>query len=197
MLLLAAGCGGTPAPGTLGVAAPSTRATAIPAATVGPRPTVTGMPATTASSGLPLDSGNGRSAAVQVVLSGTSFQADGSYSATGPARLCGNGDINMTGNQRAFSFQFPLDLGTSKITDVTFHAGDLVPGSTTDALYVSINVRTADGHEPPATVVDSEAPTPGDTGEASLSDSAGTRTLVVNATNDFGETIQLTASCAP
>ena len=64
-------------------------------------------------------------------------------------------------------------------------------------LKYSVNVTTATGHEPPATVADSEAPTPGDTGEASLSESAGTRTLVVNATNDFGETIQLTASCAP
>ena len=105
--------------------------------------------------------------------------------------------MNLTGNQRAFSFQFPLELGPTTITDVTFHAGDLVPGSSTDALYVSVNVTTATGHEPPATVADSEAPTPGDIGEASLSESAGTRTLVVNATNDFGETIQLTASCAP
>ena len=205
VVLIAAACSGPSGQQTLRPAEPTTAPRSAPASTPtaqatvpsGPSaPTVPSGPSNTQQTGLPLDSGNGRLATVQVVLSNTNT-SDGSYSASGPARFCGNADFNLNGNERAFNFQFPLDLGTYEINDVTFDASDLVPGSNTDALFVSVNVTTADGHEPPATVADSEAEGADDTGQASLSESAGTRTLVVNATNDFGESIQLTASCAP
>ena len=152
--------------------------------------------ATAPNGNVPPDSGNGRPAQLMLVLSGTSTQSDGSYSASGPARLCGNGVYNLTGSLTAFNFEFPLD-GDFEIKDVTFSAEDLLPGATNPTFHIGVNVRAKLGGEPPATVVHTDLPGSGDTGSAARSESNGTTTLTVQGTNDFGETVSLTATCGP
>lgn len=145
--------------------------------------------------GGPLDNGNGWPVTVNVVISGQNyFDSIGSYSATGQARVCGNFLASLDPTSRVFTFEFPLD-GQHNPRDVTFSADDLVAGSSTSTFSVAATVVAAAGHEPPAIVA---RPGGGDgSGEASLTDKDGTRTLVASATNDFGTTITLTAVCGP
>ena len=117
-----------------------------------------------------VDSGNGRPASITLELSGTTTQADGSYTSSGVARLCGNAVMNLTGNVREFSFEFPNDSDDHQIGDVTFSAQDLLPGATTTSFHIGVSVTTADGHEPPATVVDTEQAGSDDTGSAQRSE---------------------------
>jgi len=142
------------------------------------------------------DIGDGRPATITIVLSGTSTDSDGTYEASGPARLCGNALFNLTGSTTAFSFEYPQS-SDEQINDVTFGAEDLVPGSSTTDFHLGVNVTTAKGHEPPATVINADEPDSGDTGTAQLSDSNGATTLVANGTNDLGETATLTVTCGP
>ena len=143
------------------------------------------------------DNGNGRPASITLALSGTTTQADGTYSASGPARLCGNAVINLTGNLRQFSFEFPLDSAGDQIGDVTFSAEDLVPGTSTASFHIGVNVKTAVGHEPPALVIDTAQAGSDDSGSAQLAESGGTTTLIVDGADDLGQTIQMTATCGP
>lgn len=139
------------------------------------------------------DNGQGRPAMITLVLSGTS-DSDGSYTSNGPARFCGDADFHLTGSRRAFSFEFPW-TGDYQIGDVTFGADDLVPGSSTSVFHIGVNVHTATGGEPPATVVDTTLS--GNTGSASVSDAGGTTTVTVDGSDDIGQTIHMMATCAP
>ena len=189
LLLALSACGGTPA------ATGQTESDDAPGLT--PGATVPGNETTTEPDGTSgaLDDGNGRPVEITLVISG-STSSDGSYTASGQARFCGNPVVNLTGNPRAFGFEFPID-GEHEIEDVTFGADDLLPGSTTPLFHIGVNVKAKLGGEPPATVVHPDLPGSGDTGTAQLSVADETRTLVVQGTNDFGETINLTATCAP
>jgi len=153
-------------------------------------------PAATAGNPGENDIGNGRPTTVTLTVGGTTTGADGSYSATGTTRICGNAQLNLTGNTRGFNYAFPFE-GEHQIGDVTFNAEDLLPGSATTSFYISVNVTAADGHEPPSVVIQPNDPDSGDSGNAQRSDSGGTTTLTLKATNDFGETISLTATCGP
>src|SRR6476469_3823470 len=110
-----------------------------------PEPT----PATseTAANGLPLSDGNGWPTTVSATLSGTFYDSAGSYSGSGPARWCGDAVIHLTGNERSFNFEFPLDTPTGNIRDVTFSADDLVPGATTSVFHIDVGVHTAAGRD--------------------------------------------------
>ncbi len=165
--------------------------------TVEPEPTPTA--AGSAANGLPLSDGNGWPMTVSATLSGTFGDSDGSYSGSGAARWCGDAVTHLTGNERSFNFEFPLDAATGNITDVTFSADDLVPGASTTVFHISVNVHTGAGFDPAATVID-----PGETGtatsgngSASLAVDGGTRTLDLQATSDDGENIKLKGSCSP
>lgn len=143
------------------------------------------------------DDGNGRTASVSFVLSGTSTQADGSYSGSGAARFCGNAVFNFTGNLREFSFEFPLDGGGDQVRDVTFSADDLVSGASTALFHIGVGVRTATGHEPPALVIDTAQAGSDDSGSAQLAEAVGTTTLRLDAADELGQSIQMTATCGP
>jgi hypothetical protein len=183
-----------------GAAAPSEPESAIGSVieeTAAPPPTTTDDTAATPepSTG-EVDDGNGKPARIELTLSGTKNLSDGTYSSSGPARLCGDGVMHLTGNPKAFQFEFPLD-GQSQIGDVTFSADDLLPGTSTSVFHVSVNVTTADGSQPAATVVHPDLAGSGDTGTASRSESDGTITLVVDGSDDVGQTIHMTATCGP
>jgi len=193
VLVVMSACGGSPATGDLtepletepvATAEPNS---AAPAESAAPPETPSTVP----------DDGNGRSANVSFVLSGTTTQADGSYTGSGAARFCGNAVFNLTGNLREFSFEFPLDGGGDQVRDVTFSADDLVPGATTDLFHIGVGVKTATGHEPPALVIDTAQAGSDDSGRAELTESAGTTTLTLDAADELGQSIQMTATCDP
>ena len=142
------------------------------------------------------DNGNGWPVTVNATIGGQDyFETGGSYNAAGAARVCGNFLASMDPTSHAFTFEFPLD-GEHNPRDVAFAADDLASGSSTSTFSISVSVKTAAGAEPPA-VVARPGETAGDAGQASLTDAGGIRTLTVDATNDFGTTINLTAVCGP
>ena len=195
LLLALAGCAGT-ASGTPAAtqpsqsedvdasAAPSTEPSSepVPDSSIAPQPT-----ASTA------DLGIDRPATINLDISGTP-DSNGSYTSSGPARLCGDAQINLTGNIRAFNFEFPHD-GDFEIVDVTFSADDLVAGSSTSSFHLDVTVHAKSGGEPPATVVDTS--NAGNSGSAQLSDSGGTTTLTVTGSDDIGQTLHMVATCGP
>jgi hypothetical protein len=192
ILITLSACGGSTATGEPGEPLETEAATSEPTAAPPTEPA-----APVESTGSAPDSGNGRPSTVTAVLSGTTTQADGSYTGSGPARLCGNAVFNLTGDLDEFSFEFPLDAAGDQISDVTFSADDLVPGASTEAFHIGVSVTTADGHQPPALVIDTEQEGSDDSGSAQLADSGGTTTLTLNATDELGQSIQLTATCSP
>ena len=189
LLLGVSACGGTPA------ATGPVESDDAPGLT--PGATIPGSETTTEPDGTSgaLDDGNGRPVEITLVISG-STSSDGSYTASGQARYCGNPVMNLTGNPRAFGFEFPVE-GEHEIEDVTFSADDLAPGSTTPLFHIGVSVKAKLGGEPPSTVIHPDQPGSGDSGSAQLSVANDTRTLVVQGTNDFGDSISLTATCAP
>lgn len=191
LVLALAACSGTPA--ATGPAETDDVATLAPETT--PAADNSG-PAATEGNGGVNDIGNGRPTTLSVTVAGTTTGADGSYSASGTTRICGNAQLNLTGNTRGFDYAFPFE-GEHQIEDVTFDAEDLLPGTSTTSFNVDVNVVTSDGGHPPSIVIHPNVPDSGDTGSAQRSDAGGTTTLTVDATNDFGETIHLTATCGP
>ena len=133
---------------------------------------------------------------IKLTLTNTLTESDGVYTATGPARFCGNAVYNMTGNLRAFNFEFPAD-GQYDINDVSFGAGDLVDGTTTGLFTIGVNVITGAGGQPPATVIHPDQVGSGDSGSATRTESEGTTSLVVHAVNSAGETLDLQGTCGP
>jgi hypothetical protein len=158
----------------------------------------TGPPTTAPAGGLPLSDGNGWPVTVSAELSGTFNDSAGSYSATGAARWCGDAFSSITLNERAFSFEFPLDTATGNIEDVTFSADDLVPGESATVFNISVNVHTGAAFDPAATVVNAGQPGTGDsgTGNAQLAADSTTRTLQLEASTKDGETIKLMGKCS-
>lgn len=187
LMLALSACGGTPA------ASEPARSEGV--ATIRPTstPTVENPTPAQETTAEP-DNGNGRPATITLVLSGTKTQSDGSYTSSGPARFCGDAVIHFTGNTRAFNFEFPA-TGDYEIGDVTFSADDLLPGSSTTVFHIGVNVTAKDGHEPPATVVDTALAGSDDTGSAQLSEAGGTTTLIVEGADEVGQSIHMTATC--
>lgn len=188
LVLALAACGGAPA------ATPASLATDdVP--TLGPEATNPGMateePGATVIAN---DLGNGRPANVTVTIAGTR-QTDGTYQATDVSRICGNAMVNLTGNMRAFNFEFPFEA-TPQVGDVSFSAEDLVASSTTSSFHVDVSVIPMNGM--PSLVIDTTDSGPaGHTGTAQRTEANGTTTLVVEATDDLGVSLHLTATCGP
>ena len=133
-------------------------------------------------------------------ISGADFDdANGSYGASGMTRWCGDFQFATSGNLRGFDYGFPHDIpppAKPQIEDVTFSAPDLLPGASTASFYLSVGVVSAAGQEPPSVVIQ-PGTIDGDSGTAQRTESGGTTTLTVDATNDFGEHVTLTATCGP
>lgn len=153
-------------------------------------------PAATEGSGGVNDIGNGRPTTITLTVSGTTTGANGSYSDSGTTRICGNAQLNLTGNTRGFDYAYPFE-GEHQIEDVTFDAEDLLPGTSTTSFNVDVNVVASSGGHPPSIVIHPNVADSGDTGSAQRSDSDGTTTFTVDATNDAGQTIHMTVTCGP
>lgn len=191
LMLALAACSGTPA-----ATAPSETdegATLAPQATA---PAETTAPVSTEGNGGVNDIGNGRPTTLTLTVSGTTTGADGSYSDSGTTRICGNAQLNLTGNTRGFDYSYPFD-GEHQIEDVTFDAEDLLPGTSTTSFNVDVNVVASSGGHPPSIVIHPDDPSSGDTGSAQRTDAGGTTTVTVDAKNDAGESIHMTVTCGP
>jgi hypothetical protein len=138
------------------------------------------------------DIGDGRPSTVTVTIAGNTSGANGTHTATGLTRVCGNLQFNA-GNPNGFNYEFPFE-GEHNPKDVSFAADDLLPGASTSTFHVDIGITT--DQITPSIIVDPGG-TDGDAGTATRTEAGGTTTLVVHATNFRGETIDLTATCGP
>jgi hypothetical protein len=143
-----------------------------------------------------VDNGRLRPVTITLVISHTN-DSDGTYTASGPARFCGNAVMNLTGNPNEFSVEFPQDPGNYEIEDVTFGADDLLPGTTTPSFDLEVTVHAKKGGVPPATIVHPDQPNSGDSGTATRVESGGQTTVTVDGVNDFGDNVHLEAHCGP
>jgi hypothetical protein len=142
------------------------------------------------------DDGNGRPLTITLVISNTN-DSDGTYTSSGPARFCGNAVMNLTGNRKSFSVEFPNDSVVREIVDLTFGADDLLPGTTTPLFSIVVDVKAKKGGRPPGTVIHPGYSGDNDTGTATRVESGGTTTATVDGVNDFGESIHMEAVCGP
>ena len=198
LTLLLAGCTGAPVGTPTGT---PTHGTPTAAVTNEPEPTPVIEPTTSVSPGATdesSDSGNDWPATVTADLSPGIFVnefANGSFTSSGPATACGNAFPSLF--PRGWDMDFPHDSAHHDIEDVTFSADDLVPGTSTTSFYISVSIDSPSAGSPPSTVIDAKNPesSSGGAGLAQVSESAGTRTLVVDATGKGGVSIHLTAVC--
>jgi hypothetical protein len=189
-------CGGQPPAATPRITepAPTEEPTNEPESTPVNEPSTPASPAPTGAS----DSGNDWPATVTADLNPGIYVnefANGSFTSSGPATACGNAFPSLF--PRGWDMYFPHDSAHHDIEDVTFSADDLVPGTSTSSFYISVSIDTPSAGSPPATVIDAKNPesSSGGTGLAQVSESDGTRTLVVDATGKGDVSIHLTAVC--
>jgi hypothetical protein len=144
-----------------------------------------------------MDSGPDWPTTVDVTLSPGQYVdefAEGSFSSAGPTRICGN--YSFAPN--SFNLEFPRDGDGLDIQDVTFNANELTPGTTTTAFYISVTIsEEAIDDVRPSTVLDTSDPRFGASGTAELSVVDGQRVLTVDAADEDGMSVQLTATCSP
>jgi hypothetical protein len=190
-LILVAACSATP-----GATTPiETDDTSNPEPTFTVEPEPTDEPADT---NLPTaqptnDIGNGRPSTVTVTIAGNVSGANGTHTATGLTRVCGNFQLNYAGNPNGFNYEFPYE-GEHNPNDVSFAAENLLPGTSTSSFNVDIGITT-DQITP--SIIANPGGTAGDAGTATRTEAGGTTTLVIHATNNRSETIDLTATCGP
>ncbi len=187
-------CGGQPSVATPTIAepAPTEEPTNEPQSTPVNEPSTPASPAATGEA----DSGNDWPTSVTADLNPGIYVnefANGSFTSAGPATACGNAFPSLF--PRAFNLYFPHDSAHHDIEDVTFDAEDLVPGTSTALFYISVSIDTPSAGSPPATVIDTRDAASGATGLAQVSESDGTRTVVIDATGDGDTSIHLTAVC--
>jgi hypothetical protein len=139
----------------------------------------------------------GRPADVAATMGNSPKRYNGAYTSSGVARMCGETDpLQSFTGERAFIVEFPLDYNGGSIVDVRFRSRTLVGFvRQTGGFFVSVTVKAAIGGQPPAYVVDTERPAPGNSGTASLSVKDGVATLRVQASDSLGQTLQLQITC--
>jgi hypothetical protein len=120
--------------------------------------------------------------------------AEGSFSSSGPARICGN--YSFAPN--SFNLEFPRNADGLDVENVTFSADELTPGTTTTAFHIDVSIsEEAIDDVRPSTVLDTSDPRFGASGTAQLSVVDGQRVLTVDAADEDGMSVQLTATCSP
>lgn len=139
------------------------------------------------------DIGTDRPAVVDLTLAGNR-DYNGSYHASGLARVCGNPLLAMMGKEHGFVFEFPTE-GDHEIVDVAFGAEELAAGTTTSTYRISVGVKAKAGGRPPSFVV--RPPEFGERGTATRTEENGTTRLVVEGVNDRGWTLRMKVECGP
>jgi len=137
---------------------------------------------------------------IAAVMANSPKLYNGMYASSQVSRMCGETDPtqSFTG-ERLFLVEYPLDyIGVADIVDVRFHSRALVGSVTqTTKFFVSVTVKAKIGGQPPAYVVDTERPAPGNSGSATLAVTGGVARLTVRAVDQLGQTLDLTIVCHP
>jgi len=137
---------------------------------------------------------------VTAVMANSPKLYNGTYATSQVSRMCGETDpLQSFTGERVFLVEYPLDyIGAAEIVDVRFHSKTLVGAvRQTGSFFVSITVKAKIGGQPPAYVVDTERPAPGNSGSASLEVKGGVARLSVRAVDQLGQTLDLTVVCHP
>jgi hypothetical protein len=121
---------------------------------------------------------------------------EGSFQLSTTARVCGEvpAELNFAGVP-VFSVLFYPDNGVGEIRDISFDSKELVGGVTTSSVFfLSVGVQSPAIGSPQAYVLDTSRPNMSGTATLEFPE-PGELTLVINGTNDMGETIRLSLVC--
>jgi hypothetical protein len=120
--------------------------------------------------------------------------ADGQFTSAATASQCGPSVLFPNG----FLLGFPHDIAPHDIEDATFAAPELLPGSSTSSFSISVSIAPSAANGPhPKTYLDTTDTSSGTSGNAQLSVVNGTRTLTLDASDEGGVSVHLTAVCSP
>jgi hypothetical protein len=137
----------------------------------------------------------GRAIDASAVISGSPRLRDGSFQLSGKAAICGEipKESSLTG-EAAFVIELSGDTQGS-MTTITFGSKLAGREATATAFRLSVGVTTAQGGRPPLYVLNTDPPGRGNSGTATLTQTAEGATLKVIGVNEAKENIELTVRC--
>ena len=137
----------------------------------------------------------GRGIDARATITGSPKLRDGSFQLFGKAAICGEipKESSITG-EAAFVIELAGDTQGS-MTTITFGSKLMGREAKADMFRLSVGVTTADGGRPPLYVLNTDPPGRGNSGSATLAQTAEGATLKVIGVNDAKESIELTVRC--
>lgn len=137
----------------------------------------------------------GRGIDASAVISGSPRLRDGTFQLSGKAAICGEipKESSLTG-EAAFVIELSGDTQGS-MTTITFGSKLAGREATATAFRLSVGVTTAQGGRPPLYVLNTDPPGRGNSGTATLTQTAEGATLKVIGVNEAKENIELTVRC--
>ncbi len=137
----------------------------------------------------------GRAIDASAVISGSPRLRDGRFQLSGKAAICGEipKESSLTG-EAAFVIELSGDTQGS-MTTITFGSKLAGREATATAFRLSVGVTTAQGGRPPLYVLNTDPPGRGNSGTATLTQTAEGATLKVIGVNEAKENIELTVRC--
>ena len=140
-----------------------------------------------------------RKASARATISGSRGIYDGTFAATGIAKICGEfpKEMSFSGTD-SFIIEYPLDAkDTDQIQNISFGTDELVRGRTKGTKFaLNISVRLPNGSKPYPYVLITNAGRPGNTGTQTLTKGKnGSVTVTIAGKSERGETILLAITC--
>jgi hypothetical protein len=133
------------------------------------------------------------------IIAGSKNLFDGTYVTNGTSGICGEiPKMSSLTGEDTFVIEFTGNApsNTASVLSLAFGSKELVRGVTKSPLFrLMVSVRTRNGGEPPAYVLNTDARQAGNSGVATLTYKGNTATLQVSGTNDMNQTITLIVSC--
>ncbi len=129
------------------------------------------------------------------VISGSPRLRDGTFQLSGKAAICGEipKEASLTG-EATFVIELAGDTQGS-MTTITFGSKLAGRDATATSFRLSVGVTTAQGGRPPHYVLNTDPPGRGNSGTATLTQTAQGATLKVIGVNEAKESIDLTVRC--
>jgi hypothetical protein len=138
----------------------------------------------------------GRPIDASAVISGSPRLRDGSFQLSGKAAMCGEipKEASLTG-EATFVIELSGDTQGS-MTTITFGSKQLSGRQATASLFrLTVGVTTAQGGKPPHYVLNTDPPGRGNSGTATLTQTAEGVTLKIVGVNEAKENIEFSARC--
>ena len=138
----------------------------------------------------------GRQIGASATITGSPRLRDGTFQLAGRAAICGEipKESSLTG-EATFVIELAGDTQGS-MTTIAFGAKGLAGREATAGLFrLSVGVTTPDGGRPPLYVLNTDPPGRGNSGLATLTQTAQGSTLKVVGVNDAKERIEFSATC--